>query len=77
MAQEPQPALEKAVEKPTSLTAKVTDEAAIVPSLNRALTSEGRPSHLTARGILAPSFSASTFSRSYSVPQGFLVGGRI
>ena len=69
-AQEPQSALVEAVEGLLSspITAKMTDGAAILPSLNRAPASDGRPCHLTVKGILTPSFSASSSPRSCSVP---------
>ena len=46
-----------------------TEDASIVPSACRALTSDGQPNHLTAAGILTPSFSALSSSRSFSVPR--------
>lgn len=56
--QKPQPTLVEAAKVAFPEAAKVTDEASIVPSRYRTLTSDGRPSHLTVEGILAPSFSA-------------------
>lgn len=61
-------ALERAVEEFLSLGRKSICGAAIAPSLERALTSEGQPSHPITREILAPSFSASVSPRSMSVP---------
>lgn len=59
----PQPTLTRAVEYP------LPHDSTIIPSLNRTLASDGRPSHPVAKGIPTPPFSASSPPWSLSVPR--------
>ena len=53
----------------SSVTAKTTDEAVMILSLDRALTLAAPLSHRMTEWILTPSFSISSSSRSASVPR--------
>ena len=53
-AQEPQFTPLGVRESRLSQHCEVTEEASVVPCLNRTFTSAARPSHLTAEGILIP-----------------------